>query len=332
MKNTISRREFIKTVGIVGGAGYTAGELLRILVNHPQAEVKFVYSTSNAGNPVSQVHSDLLGETSLTFTDTITNVDVIFLCLGHGLSAEFLQKNKLSADTKIIDLGNDFRVSNTCDNRTFVYGLPEIFREQIRTAQNVANPGCFATAIQLALLPLAQSKLLQNEVHINAATGSTGAGRSLSETGHFSYRSNNVAIYKPFKHQHLVEIGKTLCAAQGSAISELSFIPVRGCFTRGIFATLYTECSLSESEAKVLYEKFYEPHPFTFISNSELSLKEVVNTNKCFLHLQKIGKKLLITSTIDNLVKGASGQAVQNMNLMFGLDETCGLKLKSTSF
>ncbi|MDR2937720.1 MAG: N-acetyl-gamma-glutamyl-phosphate reductase [Prevotellaceae bacterium] len=320
------------TVGIVGGAGYTAGELLRILVNHPQTEVSWVYSTSNAGNPVSRVHSDLLGETELTFTDKITDVDVIFLCLGHGLSADFLQKNSLAKSTKIIDLGNDFRVNNTCGERTFVYGLPEIFRSQIRAAQNIANPGCFATAIQLALLPLAQSKLLTNEVHINAITGSTGAGRSLSETGHFSYRNNNVAIYKPFKHQHLAEIGKTLSTAQGENIAELSFIPVRGNFTRGIFATLYTECNLSEDEAKSLYKNFYKECAFTFVSDAEISLKEVVNTNKCFLHVQKIGKKLLITSIIDNLVKGASGQAVQNMNLMFGLDESCGLRLKPTGF
>ena len=319
------------SIGIVGGAGYTAGELLRILVNHPLAEVRWVHSASNAGNPVSRVHADLLGETDLAFTDTITGVDVIFLCLGHGLSAEFLQKNKLSASTKIIDLGNDFRVNDTCGNRTFTYGLPEMFREQIRTAQNVANPGCFATAIQLALLPLAHNRLLHNEIHINATTGSTGAGRSLSEAGHFSYRCGNAAIYKPFKHQHLAEIGKTLSAAQGAA-PELWFIPVRGSFTRGIFAALYTECSLSEGEARTLYAKFYAPHPFTLISSSELSLKDVVNTNKCFLHLQKIDKMLLITSTLDNLLKGASGQAVQNMNLMFGLEETCGLKLKSASF
>jgi N-acetyl-gamma-glutamyl-phosphate reductase len=320
------------SIGIVGGAGYTAGELLRILVSHPQAEVKWVYSTSNAGNPVSQVHSDLLGETALAFTDTITDVDVVFLCLGHGLSADFLQKNKLAKGTRVIDLGNDFRVSNVCGERTFVYGLPEIFRNEIRNAQNVANPGCFATAIQLALLPLAQSKLLNSEVHINAVTGSTGAGRSLSETGHFSYRNSNVAIYKPFKHQHLAEIGKTLGAAQGSAAPELSFIPVRGSFTRGIFATLYTECGMGEEEATLLYSKFYEEHPFTLVSKSEISLKEVVNTNKCFLHVQKIGKKLLITSIIDNLVKGASGQAVQNMNLMCGMDETLGLKLKPVGF
>ncbi|MDR0414947.1 MAG: N-acetyl-gamma-glutamyl-phosphate reductase [Prevotellaceae bacterium] len=321
------------TIGIVGGAGYTAGELLRILAGHPQAEVKFVYSTSSAGSPVSAVHGDLLGETDLRFTDTLTDVDVLFLCLGHGLSADFLQKNSVASRTKVIDLGNDFRVTPTsCGARSFTYGLPEVFRGQIRAADNVANPGCFATAIQLALLPLAQGRLLQSEVHVTAITGSTGAGRSLSESGHFSYRSGNLAIYKPFVHQHLGEIEKTLTAAQGGSIPPISLIPVRGCFTRGIFATLYTECSLSAEEAERLYETFYKDHPFTFVLNREVSLKEVINTNKCFLRVQKIGKKLLVTSAIDNLVKGASGQAVQNMNLMCGLDETAGLRLKPSGF
>jgi N-acetyl-gamma-glutamyl-phosphate reductase len=321
------------SIGIVGGAGYTAGELLRILVGHPQAEVRFVYSTSNAGNRVSAVHGDLLGETDLRFTDRLADVDVLFLCLGHGLSADFLQKNAIASHTRVIDLGSDFRVAPTAyGERNFVYGLPEIFREQIRTAGSIANPGCFATAIQLALLPLAQSKLLQSEVHVNATTGSTGAGRSPSETGHFSYRSSNLAIYQPFTHRHLGEIEKTLKAVRGDSIPPISFIPVRGCFTRGIFATLYTECSLSGEEANDLYEKFYREHPFTFVSSREVSLKEVINTNKCFLHVQKIGGKLLITSAIDNLVKGASGQAVQNMNLMFGLDEAAGLRLKPSGF
>lgn len=321
------------SVGIIGGAGYTAGELLRILVGHPQAAVKFVHSTSNAGSAVSTVHRDLLGETDLRFTDRPADVDALFLCLGHGLSADFLQKNSISGRTKVIDLGNDFRVSPTaCGNRSFVYGLPEAFREQIRAAGNVANPGCFATAIQLALLPLAQRRLLRREVHVSAITGSTGAGRSLSETGHFSYRSGNLSIYKPFTHQHLGEIGKTLRAVQGGDAADVSLIPVRGCFARGIFATLYTECDLSGEEAHDLYAEFYRAHPFTVASEAEISLKEVLNTNKCFLHVQKIGKKLLITSAIDNLVKGASGQAVQNMNLMFGLDEAAGLRLKPTGF
>jgi N-acetyl-gamma-glutamyl-phosphate reductase len=321
------------SVGIAGGAGYTAGELLRILAGHPQAAVKFVHSASNAGNAVSAVHRDLLGETDLRFTDKLADVDALFLCLGHGLSADFLQKNSIGRGTKVIDLGSDFRVSPTrCGERSFAYGLPEAFREQIRAAGNVANPGCFATAIQLALLPLAQRKLLLREVHVSAITGSTGAGRSLSETGHFSYRSNNLAVYKPFAHQHLSEIGKTLSAVQGDDASEISLIPVRGCFARGIFATVYTECDLSGREAGDVYGEFYKAHPFTVVSDKEISLKEVVNTNKCFLHVQKIGKKLLITSAIDNLVKGASGQAVQNMNLMFGLDEATGLKLKPSGF
>ncbi|MDR0567271.1 MAG: N-acetyl-gamma-glutamyl-phosphate reductase [Prevotellaceae bacterium] len=321
------------SVGIIGGAGYTAGELLRILAGHPQAAVAFVHSTSNAGKAVSAVHRDLLGEIDLRFTDQPTDVDALFLCLGHGLSAGFLQNNGVDRRTKIIDLGNDFRVSPTsCGDRRFAYGLPEAFREQIRAANSVANPGCFATAIQLALLPLAQRRLLRREVHVTAITGSTGAGRSLSETGHFSYRSSNMAIYKPFTHQHLGEIGKTLRAVQGDGVSEISLIPVRGCFARGIFATLYTECDLSGEEARSLYGEFYKPHPFTLVSEEEISLKEVVNTNKCFLHVQKIGSKLLITSAIDNLVKGASGQAVQNMNLMFGLDESAGLKLKPAGF
>ncbi|MDR1022064.1 MAG: N-acetyl-gamma-glutamyl-phosphate reductase [Prevotellaceae bacterium] len=321
------------SIGIVGGAGYTAGELLRILAGHPQAEVRFVYSTSNAGNAVSAVHGDLLGEINLRFTDRLADVDVLFLCLGHGLSADFLQKNAIASRTRVIDLGSDFRVSPTAyGERNFVYGLPEIFREQIRAAGSIANPGCFATAIQLALLPLAQSKLLQSEVHVNATTGSTGAGRSLSETGHFSYRSGNMSIYKPFTHRHLGEIEKTLKTVRGDSVPPISFIPVRGCFTRGIFATLYTECSHSGEEANGLYEKFYEEHPFTFVLSREVSLKEVINTNKCFLRVQKIGSKLLITSAIDNLVKGASGQAVQNMNLMFGLDEAAGLRLKPSGF
>ncbi|MDR0687303.1 MAG: N-acetyl-gamma-glutamyl-phosphate reductase [Prevotellaceae bacterium] len=322
MKSNIS-------IGIIGGSGYTAGELLRILAGHPQAEVTLAYSTSNAGSEVSAVHGDLLGEIDLRFTDKLVNVDALFLCMGHGLSADFLQKSSIASRTKVIDLGNDFRVNPTAHGeRNFVYGLPEIFREQIRTAGSVANPGCFATAIELALLPLAQGKLLQSEVHVHAITGSTGAGRSLSEAGHFSYRSGNIAIYKPFTHQHLGEIGKTLTAVQGGSLPEISFIPVRGCFTRGIFATLYTECDFSGEEINELYKEFYKNHPFTFVSDREISLKEVVNTNKCFLHVQKAGRKALITSAIDNLVKGASGQAVQNMNIMFGLDEAMGLRLK----
>lgn len=319
-------------IGIVGGAGYTAGELLRILVNHPYAEIQFVYSTSNAGNLVSDVHSDLLGETDIKFTDTIKYADAIFLCLGHGLSADFLEKNNIDPKAKVIDLGNDFRVKPDYKDRTFIYGLPEVNRDLIVNAQNIANPGCFATAIQLGLLPLAEAKLLRDEVHVNAITGSTGAGRSLSETGHFSYRNNNISIYKPFTHQHMAEMGRTLNGLQKEEGVNINFIPVRGNFTRGIFATIYTKSDLSKEEANELYSKYYNEHPFTIISKKGISLKEVVNTNKCFIHIDKIENKLLITSSIDNLIKGASGQAIQNMNLMFGINETSGLKLKPVGF
>ncbi len=325
MKNKIS-------VGIVGGAGYTAGELIRILRNHPQAEIQFVHSTSNAGHPLYAVHRDLLGDTELKFTDTISDVDVIFLCLGHGLSAEFLDKNPISEQTKIIDLSNDFRIQSSYKDRMFVYGLPEIFRDDIRNAKNIANPGCFATAIQLALLPLAQKRLLNQDVHVNAITGSTGAGRGSSDTTHFSYRENNISIYKAFTHQHLGEIRKTLTTAQNGQSANIHFIPMRGDFTRGIFATLYTPCDLSKDELTTLYAQYYETHPFTHISEQAISMKEVVNTNKCVLHIDKHGDYVLITSVIDNLLKGASGQAVQNLNLMFGLPETEGLNLKSIVF
>jgi N-acetyl-gamma-glutamyl-phosphate reductase len=319
-------------IGIVGGAGYTAGELLRILVNHPYAEIQFVHSTSNAGNLISDVHSDLLGETDVKFADTLKYADVIFLCLGHGLSADFFGKNNIDPKTKVIDLGNDFRVKPNYKDRTFIYGLPEVNRKFIVNAQNIANPGCFATAIQLGLLPLAEARLLHDEVHVNAITGSTGAGRSLSETGHFSYRNNNISIYKPFTHQHMAEMSRTLNGLQKEESVNINFIPVRGNFTRGIFTTIYTKSDLSKEEANELYSKYYNGHPYTIISKKEISLKEVVNTNKCFLHIDKIENKLLVTSSIDNLIKGASGQAIQNMNLMFGIDETSGLKLKPIGF
>lgn len=319
-------------VGIAGGAGYTAGELIRILINHPHADIVFVHSTSQAGQPVVSVHRDLLGETELKFTGELVDADLIFLCLGHGLSAEFLDKYAIPAQTKIIDLGNDFRVNNLHGDRAFVYGLPECFRDDIRLATNIANPGCFATAIQLALLPLAAKSLIESEVHVNAITGSTGAGRGLTETSQFSYRNNNVSIYKAFTHQHLGEIRKTLALVQQGSTPEINFIPVRGNFTRGIFATLYTTCSLTDDEVNELYRTYYFAHPFVHVAQRDVSLKETVNTNKCFLHLARHGKYLLVTSVIDNLVKGASGQAVQNMNLMFGLDETTGLHLKSISF
>jgi len=323
-------------IGIVGGAGYTAGELLRILITHPFADIEFVYSTSSPGLLVSSIHTDLLGDTNILFTDEIKAVDVLFMCLGHGVSREFLAKNNLPNNVKVIDLGNDFRLDNSFDKngtiRQFVYGLPEINKQQIVNSSNIANPGCFATAIQLALLPLSVAGLLNNEVHINAITGSTGAGRSLSETSHFSYRNNNISIYKPFTHQHLKEIDKTLLQVQGNTVPCLNFIPVRGNFTRGIFASIYTQCDKSENEIKELYNDFYLGQPFTHVVNQSISLKDVVNTNKCLLNIAKHGDKLLITSVIDNLIKGASGQAIQNMNLMYGLEEDCGLKLKPLGF
>ncbi|MDR1897401.1 MAG: N-acetyl-gamma-glutamyl-phosphate reductase [Prevotellaceae bacterium] len=323
-------------VGIVGGAGYTAGELLRILINHPCADIEFIYSTSNPGQPVYAIHSDLYGDTDLCFTNAIKPTDVLFLCLGHGVSREFLSSNHLDANTVVIDLGNDFRIDTAFEkegkSRNFVYGLPEINKHEIIHAENIANPGCFATAIQLALLPLASENLLTNEVHINGVTGATGAGRSLSETSHFSYRESNISIYKAFTHQHLREINKTLTKVQGM-VPELNFIPVRGNFTRGIFATAYTVCEKEENELIDLYKTFYAEHPFVHVVvDKSISLKDVINTNKCLLNINKHGNKMLVTSIIDNLIKGASGQAVQNMNLIFGLKEDCGLRLKSSGF
>ncbi|MDR2026317.1 MAG: N-acetyl-gamma-glutamyl-phosphate reductase [Prevotellaceae bacterium] len=327
-------RNKLKT-GIAGSTGYTAGELLRILINHPYADVEFAYSTSNPGVAVSSVHTDLFGDTDLCFTNEVKPVDVLFLCLGHGISKEFLSNSHIGEHTKIIDLGNDFRINPVSDaggqTRNFVYGLPEINRQQITEARNIANPGCFATAIQLALIPLASANLLNSEVHINAITGSTGAGRSLSETSHFSYRENNISIYKAFTHQHLKEINKTLKQIQGH-VPELNFIPLRGNFTRGIFASLYTECARDENDIIQLYRDFYAAHPFTHVAGRPVSLKDVVNTNKCLLNISKHGNKILVTSIIDNLIKGASGQAVQNMNLMYGLEEDCGLRLKPSGF
>lgn len=319
-------------VGIVGGAGYTAGELIRILLRHKFVELGGIVSSSNAGNLVSQVHDDLVGETDSAFTSELNgDEDVVFLCLGHGNSKSWLHKNALPATTHIIDLSNDFRLNADAEfeDREFVYGLPELNRSRIQQAQNVANPGCFATAIQLALLPLARAGKLTSDIHVSAITGSTGAGQSLSETVHFSWRTNNVSIYKPFTHQHLGEIGESLAQLQPQSAAEIHFIPYRGNFSRGIFASVYTPSDLTQGEAQELYEKFYLDAPFTTVSDKEIHLKQVVNTNKCLLHVQKQGKQLLITSVIDNLVKGASGQAVQNMNLLFGLPEATGLNLKA---
>ena len=319
-------------VGVIGGAGYTAGELLRILLYHPKVKIVFVHSTSSAGKSISDVHTDLLGETNLVFTDEVKpkSVDVVFLCMGHGKSKDFFEKNDLKDFAKVIDLSRDFRLK--ADGNDFTYGLPELNKNEIENTKHLANPGCFATAIQLALLPLAEGRLLTSDIHVNATTGSTGAGQSPSSTTHFSWRNNNVSVYKAFKHQHLGEIYQSIYQLQPKFAKDIHFIPIRGNFARGIFASIYTDCELSEAEAIYLYEHFYDNDPFVYISKKNPNLKQIVNTNKCILYLEKHGNKLLIISMIDNLVKGASGQAVQNMNLMFGQEESTGLGLKAVAF
>jgi len=322
-------------VGIIGGAGYTAGELIRLLLHHPKAEINFVYSTSNAGNKIYDVHQDLLGDTEIEFTNKINpRVDVLFLCLGHGNSITFLGENSFSENTRIIDLSNDFRLelNQNFDGKDFVYGLPELQKEKIKSAKHIANPGCFATALQLAILPLAANHLLFDDIHIHAVTGATGAGTLVSATSHFPWRDNNFSHYKAFSHQHLDEINQTVQQLQPQFSSEINFIPNRGNFSRGIFATIYTKYRGSIEDAKEMYQNYYKEATFTFISENELHLKQVVNTNKCLLHLEKKNNKLLITSIIDNLLKGASGQAIQNMNLMFGFQETLGLNIKANYF
>lgn len=317
--------------GIIGGSGYTGGELIRILLNHSEVKIDFVYSTTRAGKPISSAHSDLLGTIDLNFTGNINpNVEVVFLCLGHGNSTKFLGEHTFSKSTKIIDLSNDFRLQKdaTLNGKNFVYGLPEINTSEIKKANYIANPGCFATAIQLGLLPLAKAEKLGKDVHINAVTGSTGAGVSPSGTTHFSWRNNNVSWYKPFTHQHLGEINESLKYFQKHS-GKLFFLPTRGNFTRGILATAYTHFEGSESEAKQLYKDFYADAAFTQIADEPIHLKQVVNTNQCHIHLHKHEDTLLITSAIDNLLKGASGQAIQNMNLMFGFEDSEGLKLKA---
>lgn len=324
----------MKTAGIIGGSGYTGGELLRLVLNHPGLTLDFVYSTTRPGFPLSETHSDLLGSTSINFTDQVNlEVSVVFLCLGHGNSSKFLEQNKFSEQTLIIDLSNDFRLSAESEfmGRTFVYGLPERNKEAIEQATAIANPGCFATAIQLALLPLATAKKLTNSIHVNATTGSTGAGVGLSATAHFSWRNNNMSWYKPFTHQHLGEIGESINELQGSA-TTMHFLPQRGDFTRGIFATAYTAFDGSIEEAVELYTDYYANDPFTHVSKQEIALKQVINSNNCFLHLHLHEGTLLITSVIDNLIKGASGQAIQNMNLIYGWEEGLGLNLKASTF
>jgi len=317
--------------GIIGGSGYTGGELIRLLIYHPQVEITFVYSTTRAGTKVSATHSDLLGQTELLFGDEVDHdIDLVFLCLGHGNSTKFLQKHLFSKDTKIIDLSNDFRLeaNSSFQGRDFVYGLPELNRDKIQHSKYVANPGCFATAIQLALLPLTKAQLLDKEVHVNATTGSTGAGVGLSPTTHFSWRANNMSHYKAFTHQHLGEINESLGHLQKNK-GKLLFIPNRGNFTRGIWATAYTHFKGSESKAIGLYKDYYKEAPFTQVSEEPIALKQVVNTNYCQLHVIVHDEMILIASAIDNLLKGASGQAVQNMNLIFGFPEKEGLQLKS---
>ena len=322
-------------VGIIGGAGYTAGELIRLLLKHSKVRIDFVYSTSSAGKLISDVHQDLVGDTTLCFSDHIhPNIDVLFLCLGHGNSKAFLEKHCFSDPTKIIDLSHDFRLNSQSNfmNKEFIYGLPELNKSQINKAKYIANPGCFATAIQLALLPLAANGWIQNSIHINAVTGTTGAGTSPTETTHFAWRDNNFSHYKAFEHQHLDEIKESLMSLQSEVDQELNFIPNRGNFSRGIFTTLYLELEKDLETVKSHYKSYYSDAPFSMVSENELHLKQVVNTNKCLIHLSKHNNKLLITSVIDNLLKGASGQAVQNMNLMFGIEETEGLQLKATYF
>jgi len=320
--------------GIIGGSGYTGGELIRLLINHSQVEIDFVYSTTRVGKKISSSHPDLLGQTELEFTGKVNlKVDVVFLCLGHGNSSKFLLENSFSNTTIIIDLSNDFRLKadSIFQEKQFVYGLPELFKNEIANSQYIANPGCFATAIELALLPLAEKGFLHNDIHVNAVTGSTGAGIKPSDTTHFSWRNNNVSWYKPFTHQHLGEINESLMAFDNE-IGKLNFLPNRGNFPRGILATTYTEFQGSTEEAKALYQEYYESALFTHISQEPIHLKQVVNTNNCHIHLHKHENLLLVTSAIDNLLKGASGQAVQNMNLIFRLNEDEGLQLKAGVF
>lgn len=319
-------------IGILGAAGYTGGELIRLLINHPQAEIVFANSESNAGNPVTDVHEGLYGETDLHFTDAMPfdKVDVVFFCFGHGKSEQFLKEHEVPANVRIIDLAQDFRLA--AEGNDFVYGLPEINRGRIATAMHVANPGCFATCIQLGLLPAAKMGLITKDVAVNAITGSTGAGQKPEATTHFSWRTDNLSIYKPFTHQHVPEIKQSLRQVQGSLNAEIDFIPYRGNFARGIFATEVVRTDAPIEKIIEGYKAFYKDEPFTHYVDKPLDLKQVVNTNKCLVHCEKFGDKLLITSCIDNLLKGAVGQAVQNMNIMFGIDETAGLRLKPNAF
>ncbi|MBQ8552823.1 MAG: N-acetyl-gamma-glutamyl-phosphate reductase [Alistipes sp.] len=317
-------------VAIAGGAGYTAGELIRILINHPLAELKYIQSSSHDGEPISSVHSDMLYCPLRFSAIDFSDIDVLFICMGHGNSAKFLEENPVPESVKIIDLSNDFRLK--ADAGEFVYGAPELNREKIRSARCVANPGCFATSINLALIPLAAAGILPEEVTVTGITGATGAGQKPTNDTHFSNRSANLSNYKVFTHQHLGEIGETVVAAGGSAATDIAFVPVRGCHTRGIMSDVVVRLDEDLDKITEIFKTYYAAHPFVCVSDKPVYMKQVVNTNYCFLSLQKVGRKLLITAVIDNLTKGASGQAVQNMNLMFGLDEMEGLRLKANYF
>ncbi len=320
-------------VGIIGGAGYTGGELLRLLLNHPNSSISFIHSNSNTGKPVYAVHEDLQASTDLFFSGELKDdIDVLFLCTGHGEGKKFIELNELNPHVKVISLSQDFRLNEEREfrSRNFVYGLPEVNRDKIREAKNIANPGCFATAVQLGLLPLAAKKIL-TDVYATGITGSTGAGQSLSATSHFSWRQNNIQAYKTLSHQHLGEIGETLQQISGAKVN-LNFVPWRGDFARGIFVSSQLKCDLPLDEVEQLYREYFQDHPFTLLSNKSIFMKQVVNTNNCIVHLEKEGEVLVVHSAIDNLLKGASGQALQNMNLMFGLDETAGLRLKANYF
>ena len=318
--------------GILGAAGFTGGELIRLLLNHPEVEIVFANSESNAGNPVSDVHEGLVGDTDLRFTDTMPfdQVDVVFLCFGHGKSEAFLKEHAIPEQVRIIDLAQDFRLASP--SHDFVYGLPELNKERIAKARHIANPGCFATCIQLGLLPAARMGILQDDIAVNAITGSTGAGQKPTATTHFSWRSSNMSIYKPFQHQHVPEIRQSLLQEQGSLEASIDFIPYRGDFTRGIFATEVVKTDANINDIVAAYKTYYADAPFTHYVERPIDLKQVVNTNKALVHCEKYGNKLLVTSCIDNLLKGAVGQAVQNMNIMFGIDETAGLRLKPSAF
>ena len=323
----------MKKIGIIGGSGFTGGELIRILLNHPKLKIKFIYSLSQNGKNVHEIHPDLLGKTDIIFSDQIsTDIDVLFLCLGHGKSRIFLDKYNFKSDTIIIDLSSDFRLTNNnkYKSRNFLYSLPEFNREKIKQSKSIANPGCFATAIQIGLLPLITNNLIKNDIHVNAITGSTGAGRISSDTNNFNWRNNNLSIYKPFNHQHLNEIYQTLNIMGNN--SKIYFVPYRGNFTRGIFTSIYMKFDDEIENIKSIYKDFYESHPFTFLSKNDINLKEVINTNNCHVNIESHESIIHITTVIDNLLKGASGQAVQNLNIIFGYEESLGLNFKGSIY